>query len=272
MSQTLVELTFPIAAHYATVVPIAKSSRAARAQAPARRRSSDPVVRDKLTPRYGLGCKRPGFSNDYLRDVQPRRTSRSRPRRSPRSRGDAVVHRRRRPRTVRRADPRHRLQGLRARQHAAVSRSAARGGLDLEAFWAENRFQAYQGVSVPGFPNMFTILGPYGYNGASYFTLIENQSRHIVRCLRQRARELGATRVEVTARGQRPLLRRDAPPPPPPGLLPGRAARTANSYYFDDHGDVPFRAVDDARGVVAQRAVRPGRLLVRVGGAEPVAA
>ena len=26
----------------------------------------DPVVRDKLTPRYGLGCKRPSFSNDYL--------------------------------------------------------------------------------------------------------------------------------------------------------------------------------------------------------------
>src|SRR3712207_9171142 len=59
------------------------------------------------------------------------------------------------------------------------------GGADLEAFWTENRHQAYQGVSVPGFPNFFAILGPYGFNGASYFTPIENQSRHIVRCLKR---------------------------------------------------------------------------------------
>ena len=55
------------------------------------------------------------------------------------------------------------------------------GGVDLESWWDENRFQAYQGVSVPGFPNLFTILGPYGYNGSSYFNLIENQSKHILR-------------------------------------------------------------------------------------------
>ena len=27
----------------------------------------DPALADKLTPRYGMGCKRPGVSNDYLR-------------------------------------------------------------------------------------------------------------------------------------------------------------------------------------------------------------
>ena len=26
----------------------------------------DPVVRGKLTPRYAIGCKRPGFHNSYL--------------------------------------------------------------------------------------------------------------------------------------------------------------------------------------------------------------
>jgi hypothetical protein len=114
------------------------------------------------------------------------------------------------------------------------------GGLDLERFWAENRYQAYEGVSVPGFPNLFTILGPYGYNGASYFTLIENQSRHIVRCL-NRARERGATRVEVTREANDRYF----------AEMLGRRHRqvffqgtcgTANSYYFDAHGDVPFRA------------------------------
>jgi cyclohexanone monooxygenase len=87
---------------------------------------------------------------------------------------------------------------------------------------------------------MFAILGPYGYNGASYFTLIENQSRHIVRCL-QHARRRGATRVEVTRQANDRYWRQ----------MLGRRHRqvffqgscsTANSYYFDDHGDVPFRA------------------------------
>jgi len=58
--------------------------------------------------------------------------------------------------------------------------------------------EAYEGVSVPGFPNLFVVLGPYGYNGSSYFTLIENQTRHILRVLR-RARKQGATVVEVRA-------------------------------------------------------------------------
>ena len=114
------------------------------------------------------------------------------------------------------------------------------GGGDLEAFWAANRYQAYQGASVPGFPNLFTILGPYSFNGASYFTLIENQSRHIVRCL-ERARQLGATRVEVTREANDRYF----------AQMLGRRHRqvffqgscdTANSYYFDARGDVPFRA------------------------------
>ncbi len=102
---------------------------------------------------------------------------------------------------------------------------SGREGLDLQAFWDENRHQAYEGISVPGFPNYFTMFGPYGYNGSSYFNLVETQARHIVRCL-SHARDRGATHVEVTPRGQRPLLRRDASPPRPPGLLAGRAARS----------------------------------------------
>jgi hypothetical protein len=113
------------------------------------------------------------------------------------------------------------------------------GGLDLEAFWNENRLQAYEGVSVPAFPNMFVILGPYGYNGSSYFNLIETQTRHILRCLR-RARSEGATRVEVRPEANERFFR---------SMLARRknqivwqdSCSLANSYYFDQHGDVPFR-------------------------------
>jgi cation diffusion facilitator CzcD-associated flavoprotein CzcO len=113
------------------------------------------------------------------------------------------------------------------------------GGADLEEWWDANRYQAYEGVSVPGFPNLFSILGPYGYNGSSYFHLIETQARHIVRCL-SRARRTGSTLVEVTpAANERywkaMLARRHNQ------IFFQDSCQAANSYYFDRHGDVPFR-------------------------------
>ena len=99
--------------------------------------------------------------------------------------------------------------------------------------------QAYEGVSVPGFPNWFSILGPYGFNGQSYFGLIETQMRHIVRCL-QRARREGATRVEITAQANRRYFESVLSRRGNQIFFQGSCA-TANSYYFDQHGDVPFR-------------------------------
>lgn len=114
------------------------------------------------------------------------------------------------------------------------------GGVDLASWWDRNRFQAYQGVSVPGFPNIFTILGPYGYNGSSYFNLIENQVKHILRCI-DRAKLEGATKVEVTPEAneryfKQMLARR------PWQILEQPSCAVANSYYFDKHGDRPFRS------------------------------
>ena len=114
------------------------------------------------------------------------------------------------------------------------------GSADLEEFWIENRFQAYEGVSVPGFPNYFTVFGPYGYTGSSYFNLIETQARHIVRCLRH-ARAQGATYVEVTREANdryfaEMLARR------PRQIFFQDACSLANSYCVDRHGDVPLRA------------------------------
>jgi cation diffusion facilitator CzcD-associated flavoprotein CzcO len=115
------------------------------------------------------------------------------------------------------------------------------GGADLESFWAENRHQAYEGVTVPGFPNYFTMFGPYGYNGSSYFNLIETQARHIVRCLKH-AKHLRATLVEVRPEANaryfaQMLRRRNRQVFWQPGCS------LANSYYFDAHGDVPLRPV-----------------------------
>ena len=111
------------------------------------------------------------------------------------------------------------------------------GGAELGAFWREHRFQAYQGASIPGFPNYFTVLGPYG-TAASWFAMIEAQTRHALRCIRH-ARRVGATRVEVRwdrndAYFRRVLRRQEDT------VFFNNGCAGANSYYFDPRGDAPF--------------------------------
>ncbi len=236
-SQVFVELTFPFPAHFDGIVPLAKlGERAGRKHL--REQVHDPVLRDKLTPRYTLGCKRPGFSNDYLATF-------NRPNVALETGAIEAIT----PGGVRTADgTEHEVDVLiLATGFKVFDRGnmppypvVGRNGVDLEQWWDEHRFQAYQGVSVPGFPNLFSILGPYGYNGASYFTLIENQSRHIVRCLR-RARRAGATSVEVTPEANRRYFETMLGRRKNQVFFRGTCG-TANSYYFDRHGDAPFRA------------------------------
>jgi len=93
---------------------------------------------------------------------------------------------------------------------------------------------------VPGFPNYFWMFGPYGYNGSSYFNLIEVSARHIVRLLK-RARERGATMIEIRREANdryfAEMLRRRKGQ-----VFWQDSCALANSYYFDPHGDVPLRA------------------------------
>ncbi len=236
-SQAFVELTFPLPAHFNGVLPFATlAERAGRAFL--REQVHDPVLRERLTPQYAVGCKRPSFHNEYLatfnRDnvalvTEPiQRITQTGVRTS-----DGTLHK---------VDVLILATGFKVFETGNVPPFPIRGsdGLDLETWWDEHRFQAYEGISVPGFPNFFSVLGPYGYNGSSYFTLIENQTRHILRCLK-RARQEGATRVEVRREANDRYFR---------SMLARRgnqvfwqdSCSVANSYYFDKHGDVPFRA------------------------------
>lgn len=236
VSEAFVEANFPIAAHFYGVFPLADGAERI-GKAFLRRQVEDPAVREKLTPKYGLGCKRPSFSNRYLKTFNRVNVHLET------SGIEAVT-----PIGVRTHDGvEHEVDvlilatGFKVFEKGNMPPIPVTGadGLDLEAWWDENRFQAYQGVSVPGFPNLFMMLGPYGFNGASYFNLIEAQSRHIVRALRE-ARRRGSTRVEVTPEAndvyfRRMLARR------PHQVFFRDACATANSYYFDAHGDVPLR-------------------------------
>lgn len=235
-SHAFVELTFPLSAHYYSTLPLAKLGERT-GLAHLRQQVHDPVIRDKLTPRYALGCKRPGFSNDYLatfnRDNVLLET-------------DPIAEIT--PTGVRTASGiEHEVEVLILATGFKVMESGNMptfdmtgvGGRDLEKWWDENRLQAYEGVSVPGFPNFFSIIGPYGYNGSSYFTLIEMQAQHILRLLRH-ARRRGATRIEVTEAANERYFRE---------MLARRGGQVfwqdscavSNSYYFDKHGDVPLK-------------------------------
>lgn len=236
ISQAYVELTFTLAAQYFTVNPMAKRM-GALGEAYLRKQVHDPEVRDKLTPRYAVGCKRPGFHNTYLstfnRDNVELVTE---PIDKITGSGVATDDG-----ALREVDVLILATGFKVLDTANVPTFSVigSGGDSLTQFWDENRMQAYEGVSVPGFPNFFTVFGPYGYVGSSYFALIEAQTGHIVRCL-EAARGRGALRVEV---------RREANDRYFAEMMRKRhrqifwqdSCRLANSYYFDKHGDVPLR-------------------------------
>src|SRR5215216_4961050 len=58
-----------------------------------------------------------------------------------------------------------------------------REGRNLGKWRRENRFQAYEGVSVPYFPNFLTLASPYAWVGLSWFNTVEYQMRHMNRLL-----------------------------------------------------------------------------------------
>ena len=236
ISQTYVEVTFPLPAQYFTVYPLARWMEWV-GRAYLRRQVRDPAVRKQLTPQYAIGCKRPGFHNTYLstfnRDnVELATAPIEKVTPSAVASTDGISHD---------IDVLVLATGFHVLDSDSMPTFAVTGsgGLLLTKFWDAHRIQAYQGVSVPGFPNLFSVMGPYGYVGSSYFALIEAQTHHMLRCLK-RARQRNSTRVEVTeeanaryfaevmSRRHRQVFWQDS-------------CQRANSYYFDKNGDAGLR-------------------------------
>lgn len=192
----------------------------------------DADLRRRLTPDYDFGCKRPTFSNSYFRtftqrnvDLETAPIERIEP--------DGVVT----------ADG-HKTEidtlilatgfNLWDVNFPAIE-VIGRDGKNLGKWWRDNRFQAYEGVAVPQFPNFLTLASPYSYSGLSYFTTIESQMAHMTRLFGEMRRR-GADVFEVTEQANTHFLDRmtanldDS-------VFYGGSCSTSRSYYFNQHGE-----------------------------------
>src|SRR5690606_4360097 len=137
--------------------------------------------REKLTPKYSFGCKRPSFSNEYFPTFnQPHVELVTTPiaRITPRG----VVTRDGAERAI---DTLILATGFKILELGAMPAFpvVGLGGVELGSYWDEHRYQNYEGVSVPQAPNFWLMNGPYSVTGASWFSIIEANVRHIVRCI-----------------------------------------------------------------------------------------
>ena len=131
--------------------------------------------------------------------------------------------------------------------------------VDLGQFWHDNRYQAYEGLTISGYPNFYIMLGPYALIGISYFKMAEGNAIHLSRCIRE-ARRRKATRVE----GRQPVHDRYFQ------HIQQRQQNTvflnhnfalSNSYYFDHHGErVHASPLDLGGDAVAGKAPVNGQL------------
>ncbi|WP_179957563.1 flavin-containing monooxygenase [Exilibacterium tricleocarpae] len=141
---------------------------------------ADPVLREKLTPQYSLGCKRVLISNDYypamcldnLDLITSPVTE---------IRGNTVVAEDGSERDV---DAIVFGTGFAAADPLQPDFLYGPGGLDLYRRWQEEGAQAYKGVSVAGLPNFFFLIGPNsGLGHNSMILMIEAQIQYILQCL-----------------------------------------------------------------------------------------
>lgn len=158
----------------------------------------NPALRERLLPRYTMGCKRVLLSNDYYpamakpnvkvhgMDELQAVTERGVQVAGQELAVDALIY----------------GTGFRATDLLTPLRLLGRGGVDINTVWAEQGLSAHKGVCVAGFPNLFMLLGPntgLGHNSAIF--MIESQVQYILKGLaRMRAR--GATAVEVKPQAQ----------------------------------------------------------------------
>lgn len=154
----------------------------------------DPELRAKLTPDYEVGCKRVLISNDFYPALtRPNVTlvTDAIARMTPQGVVDAmgVLHE---------ADVVIYATGFETKSFAGETAIVGVNGVSLAQAWAKGP-EAYLGITVAGFPNLFMMYGPntnLGHNSIIY--MIEAQAGYVLQALKAGAPV--SVRPEVMAR------------------------------------------------------------------------
>ncbi|HEY2762718.1 MAG TPA: NAD(P)/FAD-dependent oxidoreductase [Pseudonocardiaceae bacterium] len=182
------ELTVPGFAKHPRLLKIAESM----ARRHLRRQIPDPALRETLTPRYTIGCKRILLSDDYFPALTKSNVDVV-------ASGVAEVG----PDSVRAADGTRREvdaiifgTGFHVTDMPVAARLRGRDGHSLADVWSDGA-QAHRGTTVAGFPNLFMLVGPNtGLGHTSMIYMIECQLDYALDALRY-LRRSGAGAVEV---------------------------------------------------------------------------
>ena len=143
------------------------------------REVSDAGLRAKLTPDYPMGCKRILISNDYYPALaQPQVAVVNEAIREVSEHGVITADGREHA-----ADVLIYGTGFAASDFLAPMQIRGLGGLELNQAWKDGA-EAYKGISVNGFPNLFILYGPntnLGHNSIIY--MLESQFPYVLACL-----------------------------------------------------------------------------------------
>ncbi|MGB0971998.1 MAG: flavin-containing monooxygenase [Mycobacterium sp.] len=208
----------------------------------------DKALRRKLTPDYDFGCKRPTLSNVYYRTFTKRHVQletagidRIEP--------DGIVAK---DGTKQVIDTLVLATGFDVwESNLPAIEVIGREGRNLGKWWRENKFQAYEGLTVPMFPNMLTQASPYAWVGMSWFDTVECQMRHMNRLLGELQRT-GAQTFEVTESANARFLDRMLT------LLEDSVFRlgdcaNSRSYWFNSSGESPLFRPTSIRQAVKEQ-------------------
>ncbi|MFA5711616.1 flavin-containing monooxygenase [Mycolicibacterium sp.] len=227
---------------------------AARLLAGAHRFASirDRNLRRKLTPDYEFGCKRPTFSNSYYRTF-------TRPHVHLQADGIDRVE----------ADGIVNADGTKTVLDTLVLATGfdlweanfpaieviGRDGRDLGKWWRDTRFQAYQGVTVPRFPNFLSLASPYAFLGLNFFNTMDYQMRHMDRLFGELKRR-GATTFEVTEKANARYLDQMTELLGDSLFTVGDCA-SARSYYYNPAGEATLLRPMTTRAALREASTYP---------------
>ena len=192
----------------------------------------DKELRAKLRPDYDFGCKRPTFSNSYYRIF-------TKPHVHLVTSGidhferDAIIAN---DGTKTVIDTLVLATGfdLWEANFPAIE-IIGRNDRNLGKWWRDTRFQAYQGISMPYFPNFLSLASPYAQLGLNFFNTVEYQMRHMDRLFGEVKRR-GAMTFEVTEDANTRYLDRMTELVGHSVFNLGNCA-SSRSYYFNPNGE-----------------------------------